>query len=93
MAKKRSIEPKRISVKTDTERELEKKRPKIIVSLKKKWGMIAILMIMMMNLMKPMIIMNMKKMEKAKRITKMKRVRLFKVEANIKTEIRISEWS
>ena len=33
--KKRSIEPKRISVKTDTERELEKKRPKIIVSLKK----------------------------------------------------------
>ena len=38
MAKKRSIEPKRISVKTDREREreLEKKRPKIIVSLKKK---------------------------------------------------------
>ena len=55
--------------------------------------MIAILMIMMMNLMKPMIIMNMKKMETAKRVTKMKRVRLFKVEANIKSEIRISEWS
>ena len=55
--------------------------------------MIAILMIMMMNLIKPMIIMNMKKMEKAKRVTKMKKVRLFKVEANNKTEIRISEWS